>query len=312
MKRMVVAFVRPFVKPFRAPIGHARHWLLRHGLLPIRSLDTAHTWRRAPGSLAGRRVCVLASFSADGSLSKHTLFLSRAWQAQGFDVILVVATDDRDDLAVAPAELAHLAGVAVRRNSGYDFGSWATVMQARPDLREASMLALANDSLYGPLDGFAGLIAAVESSHADIVAMTDSYEYRHHFQSFLVFYKPTALRSAAFARFWRGIRGGNREATIQRAEIPQLGRMNAAGLTTDVLFKAGRDASTNPTLHGWRRLVDDGFPFVKVQLLRERPPGTDIAGWDDVMRRHGYDPSLVRAHLGADFDAVERPAPASN
>ncbi len=275
-----------------------RNWMLRKGLLPVTPLDTFGIWLREPPPLHSRRVCVLVCFSVDGTVSEHTLFLARSWHLQDFAVILVIATDRPETVALSPDIHPQLEGILIRRNSGYDFGSWATAIRYRPDLLEATLLALANDSLYGPLSSFAGLLRRVDESDADMIGMTDSYEYQHHIQSFLVFYKPRALKSVAFTRFWRGIRGGEREATIQRAELPQLAAMRAAGLAVDILFPHTPGLLTNPTLLHWKELLHDGFPFVKVQLLRENPWGADIAGWDVVMREHGYDPAMVRTHLG--------------
>jgi hypothetical protein len=56
----------------------------------------------------------------------------------------------------------------------------------------------------------------------------------------------------------------------------------------------------NPTLTRWRALIDAGFPFVKVALLRENPFDADLIGWESVLERHGYDPAIVRAGLPGD------------
>ncbi len=291
----------------------ARYALLRRGWLPSPPLDRRHRWLRTPPTLAGRRVCVLATFSADGTISAHTRFLLNCWHAQGFDVVLVVAATRHDAVDIDTTGLDDCRGIVVRNNSGYDFGSWATVLDARPDLRDAALLALTNDSLYGPLDGFPALIARVDASAADVVATTDSHEMRHHVQSFLLFFRATALRSAAFDRFWRRVRGLDREGTIQCCELPLLQAMQDGGLRVDVLFPAPRDASGgNPTLRGWRELVERGFPFVKVQLLRENPFDADIAGWDELLREHGYDPSFVRRHLGVGYERSAAAAAATS
>lgn len=296
------ARLRGWIAPLRAGTTRARNALLRWGWIRVAPLDTSHRWVTTPPSLAGRCVCVLATYSADGAISTHTRFLLRRWRERGFDVVFVVATDQVESIAVDAAAFPDCRGILVRPNSGYDFGSWATALNARPDLRDAALLALANDSLYGPFDGFDALIDRVVASPADLVAMTDSYEYRHHVQSFLLFYKPHALRSAAFERFWTGVEGGDREATIQRCEIPQLKAMKDAAMRVEILFPSERGArDSNPTLCQWRALVERGFPFVKVQLLRENPFGADLAGWDRLLREHGYDPSLVREHLGARY-----------
>jgi hypothetical protein len=48
----------------------------------------------------------------------------------------------------------------------------------------------------------------------------------------------------------------------------------------------------NPTIHGWRRLLDDGYPFVKRELLR-RP---EIAEDGEMVREE------LRHRFGLDVD----------
>jgi lipopolysaccharide biosynthesis protein len=119
----------------------------------------------------------------------------------------------------------------------------------------------ANDSLYGPFAGFAGLVARLRASAADVVGLTESLEIRRHFQSYLLAFKPRALRSAAFRAFWRGVRVGGRQEVIDRYELALVDRMEAAGLTAEALFPAGQGRN-NPTLTDWRALIVDGFPYI--------------------------------------------------
>lgn len=258
-------------------------------------------WIKEPAGLAHRQVCCLASHSIDGSISRHTNDLAKAWDRQGFAVILVVAADRPSRSALERFDTAHLAGLLLRKNRGYDFGSWAAAIAACDDVAACSLLALANDSVYGPLDGFDVLLERVKASVGDIVGMTDSYERVHHLQSYLVFYKPGALRSPVFRKFWKKRPLGDRLEVIVQGELPLLRMMTGGGLKVEVLFPAASDRAINTTLGPWRELLAAGFPFVKVQLLRDNPHDADIGGWDVELAKRGYDPARVVEDIGSNF-----------
>jgi hypothetical protein len=265
-------------------------------------LNTEHRWLRMPGSLSGKKVCLLACYSPIGALSLHTLLLAKTWSQQGFAVILIVAKNDLEPLPHLVDELVHLEGILLRFNSGYDFGSWATALIARPDLREAALLVTTNDSVYGPLDGFPAMLDRMSKSPSDVIGMVDCFEHEYHMQSFLVFYRPRALQSRVFSRFWKSIRDFDRRAAIDNAELTQWAFMHGEGLEIDILFPTPAEPILNPTLSRWRELIGSGFPFIKVELLRTNPRGANLMGWNAVLTDHGFDPEIVRQHLGPLFN----------
>jgi hypothetical protein len=87
---------------------------------------------------------------------------------------------------------------------------------------------------------------------------------------------------------------------ITHHELRMLHELRAGGIRTAALFPADTRQPVNRTLTDWRGLVADGFPFVKVQLLRDNPHRADIGDWRGFLTRHGYDPALVHAQLGQD------------
>lgn len=259
-------------------------------------------WVRPVGDVAGRRVCLLVGFSHDGTLPLRTRVQADGWKARGFVVVVVVACNRPRDFAAA-ATTPSIDGLLVRGNVGYDFGSWRAGLRATPGIADAALVALANDSVYGPLAGFDDVLARVDASPDPVVGLTDSFERVHHLQSYCVFYKDGVLKTAALRRFWRRLPVGGRADTIVESELSLLFTMRLAGLGVDVLFPADPRPVFNPTLATWRELVDAGFPFVKVQLLRDNPAEADLAGWPEVLGRHSYDPSLVVADLGERYAA---------
>lgn len=135
------------------------------------------------------------------------------------------------------------------------------------------------------------------TAETDHVGILESYERRWHYQSFLLGFSPTAIRHPAFKRFWRDIRVGNRDAVITHYEIRMLSVLRAGGLTSSALIASSPNDKTNPTLTKWATILDQGFPFVKVQLIRDNPHAADISHWETIMAERGYDTEMVKRHL---------------
>lgn len=266
-----------------------------------RATDPLRTWRRwlrRPGSLRGRAVCVLMTWGSGPELSEHTRILAQGWAAAGFAVVLVVARDDPATFDTTQ-DFDCWEGVLLRANCGYDFGAWASAIRDLPELVDADLLAIANDSVLGPFDGFAAMIDRTRAHPAALVGAVRSHELYPHLQSFLLFFKPAALRAPVFARFWRQVRNGDRDWAIRRYELRLERTFRRAGVSVGALFPATEAPATNPTLGGWRALLAEGFPFVKLQLLRDAPEGVDIAGWEAALAARGYDPAVAHRYLAA-------------
>ncbi len=280
-----------------------KYWRIAHFARPARAVPSR--WLRTATVQKGDRVCLFVTYAPKGRIGAHALFHARAWARAGFKVILTVVLDDLDRFAVG-AELDFASGVFSRLNLGYDFGAWAATIAALPGVAGAALIATANDSVFGPFDSFQAVLDRVEKADADVVGLTDSHEIVHHFQSYILFFRGGALRHRAFHRFWGGVRTGDRAFVVQAYELSLLRRMQKAGLRTATLFPAkplGQAAAkpweANPTLTGWRELVEAGFPFVKVQLMRENPRDADLADWESFVAARGYDPALIRDYLAA-------------
>lgn len=60
----------------------------------------------------------------------------------------------------------------------------------------------------------------------------------------------------------------------------------------------GGAALINRMLFRWRELIEAGFPFMKVHLLRENLSSQDIGGWRGIFAVRGGDVDLIALHLG--------------
>jgi lipopolysaccharide biosynthesis protein len=235
------------------------------------------------------------TYAPDGRIPGHSLFHAAAWSRLGFKVTLIVVVDEFESF-VADTHTDFAAGLCVRLNEGYDFGAWATAIMQMPAVAKANLLVVANDSIYGPFNSFSDLLGRVSRCSADIIGMTESYEINHHIQSYMMFFRQSALRNKAFKKFWRAVKIGGRGFVIRNYELTFMSKMERAGLRTSILFPITTE-TCNPTLKYWRQLIEHGFPFIKVQLLRDNPTRVGISGWEQLLASHGYDIQLIRNHL---------------
>lgn len=288
----------------RPPPATRATWLERRSALAIPS-----RWVKRPSIRAGDEVCLFILFAPEGRICEHSLLLARGWRRAGFKLVVVVVADQ---LGAADAEpvlpLAH--GVLVRQNRGYDFGAWAALINGLPEVRQASLLVIANDSVFGPLDTFPAFVARLRGEDADVIGATESRQARRHFQSYCIGFRPRTLRSRAFRRFWRRVRTYPKKQVIRRYELRMLERLENAGLRCAALFPAGTVRGPNPTLNGWRGLIERGMPFLKIMLVRDGPEKRDIAGWPEALRDRGFDPAVVTRHLGLPPVSPSAPAEA--
>ena len=278
------------------------------GVLAAEHPLVRHTIVKEMRFVTGAAVAILVSHAPGGRLKPHVLPYMRMLADSGVAVQLVVAVDR--PLELQGEEIAAAAGVLVRENVGYDFGAWSHALAIDPRLYGASLLVLTNDSVVPTADTavFRAMIDGVRARAADIVGLTAGHEYGWHIQSYFLAFKPKALATWAFHHFIRGIRVlDNKDEVVRNYEVPFAARMRAAGLRVEALF-SGSFAS-NPTFFSWRALIEQGFPFIKLIMLRPSfaesvPESLDLlkevqAQWPDVLAKAGFDIALVRAAIRA-------------
>ncbi|WP_281534059.1 rhamnan synthesis F family protein [Cryobacterium breve] len=99
---------------------------------------------------------------------------------------------------------------------------------------------------------------------------TNTTQFFAHIQSFFVGYRSGILSDPALRQFWSELEiETDKRMIIQRYELGLSQLLFAEGLTTSACFESERTvmAGQNPTMHGWKNLIQCGFPFVK----REAP-----------------------------------------
>lgn len=236
------------------------------------------------------RTAILAHWAADGRVGRSASELTRAVGNAGYTVVVVSTAP-----GVTPLEWTggRPPGIVVLRrpNIGYDFGSWATALERYPSIADCDHVLMLNDSLVGPFNSIEHLLDHFHASAADVWGVTDSTQFHHHLQSYCLGFARQSLREAPLARFWGGIRSwASRIEVIQANELGLSRLLASEHFVTEAAIPYWRvvKENQNPTILGWRRLLDLGFPFVKRQLLREPHVAPDSAQVRvEVWRRFG-------------------------
>ena len=238
-----------------------------------------------------RRVALIASWMPGNRASRSLSELIRRAQECDYEVIVTFATNNAQ-VPQWPHGIDSRVIVMTRPNVGYDFGSWAAAMHRFPQVAQSDYVLQVNDSLVGPFTGLQEVIHQFETAPTPAWGLIDSRQHYPHLQSFFVGYKDGALAHPAMWDFWRDIRTERDKWTlISRYEIGLSRLLDDSGIGYRVMFP-WQDvvlAHQNPSVFGWRRLLDRGFPFVKREIL-QRPTDEirdagDVAG--EIQKRFG-------------------------
>ncbi|MEP6527334.1 MAG: rhamnan synthesis F family protein [Nocardioidaceae bacterium] len=215
------------------------------------------------------RVAVLVHYSTSPKVGRSFRTMVREFATNGYLTVVVSSCP-------APARLdwqgALIPETIVLRkpNIGYDFGSWAVGLNMLPGVREADQVILANDSMIGPFTPLSPFIEQFESTAAAGWAFTDTRQHFHHLQSYFLGFRGGVLAEKPLLGFWMNIRHeGSKWDVIRRNELGLSRLLRREGYPTAVAFHADDVVAPgeNPVIRGWWRLLENGFPFVKREII---------------------------------------------
>ena len=231
-----------------------------------------------------RPIVLLAHFSANNRF-RDDLFPLIDEYRRFADVIVVSSASG---LRRHPRTLHRLrqrcAAIVIRRNQGYDFGSWRAALNLhRQDIDQAAFLVLTNDSFWGPITPLTDLFQRLHTSTADVIGLTDDLMYEPHLSSAFIAYKPKALQCPAFGHFWDTLQIWPRKRDlVKHCEVGLPVQLRAAGLKLESLYT--HNANGNVLHYDWKPLIEQrGFPFLKVSLLRDNPTRQSVDTWPEVI-----------------------------
>ncbi len=214
---------------------------------------------------------VIAQYS---TVAKFTESLNRYIQsllANSYAVIVVSACEDPSLLQI-PEDVEAKITLIRKPNIGYDFGSWATALHTFPELLKKTNLILTNDSLIGPFDSISNLLTDLENSKFDLTGITDSTQMHYHLQSYLIHFKPKAINCQNLISFILSVNHYSlKNDVILKYELGLTRTAQLSGIFVGAIFPWNLivQPDRNPSLLGWERLIDLGFPFLKREAVRK-------------------------------------------
>ncbi len=247
---------------------------------------------RQPGEVA-----LVVTHSLTGHLKPHVRHYLESLKHQAIAAILIVMTD-KPFVELNSSLLKQVAGLFVRENYGYDFAAWAHILRIYPHLFDSSILYLTNDSVFGPLNktSFEQMLFKLRGNTAEFIGLTEDIQRTRHLQSYFLACKAGVLSHTVFRDFFYSVVAfQHKDDVVNEYETQLTNILKLARVRCDALFPFYN--AENPTLHQWRELVDQGFPFVKVSTLRGSNPGVSKSGWRTILSARGYDVTLADSTL---------------
>ncbi len=250
-------------------------------------LETAPGLRIEKGDVsrlaAYDRIALVAGYSQTERQSRSTFAYLNELAKSGFGVLYISTCESAKPLEFA-RPLPDCVLIARRPNVGYDFGSWAVALHTYPDLARKPYVLLTNDSMLGPFAPLSDLLEnACRTLRADVLAATMSKQIVTHLQSFFLLFRGGILADPQLGMFFARVRReAAKEDVVKHYELELMRILNYLGYSFSVLYPPGMlgCGSSNPTLASWKRLLDEGWPFVKKTILREpqcAADGKDVA-----------------------------------
>ncbi len=258
---------------------------------PALSVGGDRVERTDPALLAGDvdRVALVASWAAAARMSRSLAQLIGGLQDAGYRVVVCSTSDDPAPLSAAddaPVRMSELT-VLRRPNVGYDFGTWSVLMSRYAPLLRADKVLVVNDSLIGPFAPLGRAIADFESTSADVWGLVESGQVIDHLQSFFRGFRYGCLAEPTMRDYWDDIRVIPDKGQLIRAyEYGFTPFLREHHYSSDyfVDFRGIVTRHHNPTIGGWRALLDAGVPFVKRELVRRPELVPDGGQIEDVVR----------------------------
>jgi SAM-dependent methyltransferase len=262
---------------------------------------------RHPDDLKNKDVCVFAAYSSHLRLTGAVVDYIDNLKANGVEVVLSIAVDD----PTKPFDLSNLSsasGVVIRKNGGFDFPTWSSGLRLLPEIWGARRVFLANDSMFLLPNLLPDFLEQMRSQDADFVGVTESFQQAHHAQSYFVMFQENALREPGLQSYLSNLPVlSSKEEVIQAFELTLLSRVRFDfGLSHKImypmeeLFPGARQeeyGNLNITHTYWDYLVGRGFPFVKVELLRDNPIKSNILQWRFVFEKSGCSIDKAVQHM---------------
>ncbi len=203
---------------------------------------------------------------------------TKAYLASGFGLVHIIADEQRSDTALSSISKNHWE---IRRpNLGYDFGSWGSLFSYPELTRNFDYLVFTNSSLIGPLTTPQIFISCMMELPSQVKAVSISNQIDHHFQSFMWGISKELLFNIEIDKFLKSFESmpPDRQLIIEKGEIGLSKYLRDIGITYEAVFPLGSSchADLNPSIDGWKKLLESGFPYVKHSIVGQKMPLSEV------------------------------------
>tara|TARA_R110002073_G_scaffold22800_2_gene78552 strand:+ start:1734 stop:2780 length:1047 start_codon:yes stop_codon:yes gene_type:complete len=165
------------------------------------------------------KVAIYANFDANGQVHSYVHRQVEALANTGFCVVFVTNSTKLDPNSIALLK-PHVGQILCRKNIGYDFGAYKDGILSIKQPESLEALLIVNDSVYGPFKPLNEILNSDANQHADVLAITDSWEIRYHLQSYFILFNQKTLAHSEFWKFWTDLRYiNNKGAVVRHYEI---------------------------------------------------------------------------------------------
>jgi hypothetical protein len=305
---------------------------LTAGIVP----DVEHIAVSPTVPASGRRLCIFSHYDRWNRVDPHVLHHLRQLASLGCDLVFV--TSSRDLSAQNREEiLACCHKLIIRKNVGYDFGSYRAGLKEMAWAQDYEQIVLVNDSVYGPFHDLGSIFEHFSHRDADLWSITDSYEHEYHLQSYFLVFNRKAWQHPRIQKFWKSMvpvrkknlaihlyelglsrtakRSGLRLAAwcdYDQVTITSLKKASARMATTEKeegmdpiekrrlqqLMDASLGQPCNISHFFWDFLIQDHqCPYLKVELLRDNPMGVSNVNFYRDYLPSGYPKELIEQHV---------------
>lgn len=217
------------------------------------------------------KVALIAQYSAGPTQPRSISEYTRQLADNEFTPVIVSACESSGHLRF-PHGLPESTIIIRRPNVGYDFGSWATALGMIPQIRRSEVVLLTNDSLVGPFSDIRPILDWATHPGPNIRALTSSFQFVRHMQSYFLAFRGGILDDDAWRYFFNSVRvQPDKSSVVLKYELG-LSRFAFQEAYSVQEYISGPDIGVpddNPTIAGWKELVEAGVPFVKRTMLTD-------------------------------------------
>jgi hypothetical protein len=179
-----------------------------------------------------RGVALLSVFRDEHRIRDHSEILIAELRRCGYSVI-VIDTSTQPPISPIDCDL-----YIYRKNEGWDFASWVTTLAKYPWLSdESNSVLFINDSNVGPLCPLERILSEAKKTGLEIWGITDSFEIKHHLQSYFISFERSALESGVLQEFVNSYEFPKvKNSIIEAGEVRLTEFFSQRGLRLGALF----------------------------------------------------------------------------